>query len=591
MKWMVLCVVSLSTLCGCGRSGNSDAVAKAVQESADATRKMEQQVEALAAQVEELAKQLEQNAHTVDALAKAIERQQQERRAEAEQDAGHREVERKWGLAHRLWEQGKIAEAAGLMLSLAKEHPDSPLAAEAEERLLRAGLHTGDLDAVSVEQIQQRAAALAEPIRLLRQAYRLQGVGRYPELAKILAKLASEHGQHPQGRRAQEWLHRAGLDHAEVAGLQDEELARRFARSRQAMELMEQVWEYREAGRPVEALFAAIQLLKTAPEHPEARDMRRRCRRLGVDPEACADMTLEQLREASGAKIEKAERADRLLREGEEALETDQIERAATLLKRLATDPAFEATGAANEARTRLRHCGVSLDELPAMAVDALAHRLAEGTAAGRQEEKVERLIRAGKLLEAARALQRLAQEQPETPLGREAAERLEFWGVADALGDDADLEKVRAQIRGRMDAARVFGRAMEDIEAGRTREGLEALQRIAQGAAGPHAEEAEERLRYLNVPAGHISDAVVRAAASRIAARRLLEKAHRLVAGNACVQAVEALRAICKNHPDTPPAERAQDLLMEAGVWDVEITDANREAISRRLREVMREE
>ena len=56
-------------------------------------------------------------------------------------------------------------------------------------------------------------------------------------------------------------------------------------------------------------------------------------------------------------------------------------------------------------------------------------------------------------------------------------------------------------------------------------------------------------------------------------------------MAGGLCSCRPAGSEKVAKQHPDTRAAQQAQDILMQCGAWEVEITDANGDKIVERLK------
>ena len=264
------------------------------------------------------------------------------------------------------------------------------------------------------------------------------------------------------------------------------------------------------------------------------------------------------------------------------------------------------------ELHERGQQIGLSIDKLAALVQEnaATARALKQAIKAekdGREEdeakrsarrysarsfERAERMIEAGRHFDAARLFQQLALGQPNTPHGREAAERIEEWGIdPDLLADEANRDKVNEILKKRRTAERTIDRAWGDLEHGRTKEGIEAMQLIAaQFPDSRIAEHAEDFLREHRVPKGKVIDATVKRVARAVAAGRLMERARHLAHIGMHVEALAAFHKLVKQHEGAPAAEEAREILMECGAWEVEITDANRDKIVARLKRMLRE-
>ncbi len=219
------------------------------------------------------------------------------------------------------------------------------------------------------------------------------------------------------------------------------------------------------------------------------------------------------------------------------------------------------------------------------------AARRAAQHEAERQFARAERLADAGEFFEAGRLLQQLALGQPDTPQGREAAEQLHNWGIEDLLGDDANRDRANAAVRKRQQGWRMLDQAWSDLEQGRTEAGLKAFQELAaEYADSPAGREAEEALRGHRVPKGKLDAPTIARVAREVAAGRLVARAYRLMQAEAYGEAVAVFRKLAKEYAHTADGQDAQDILMECGAWEVEITDANRAKIFERLKRIHRE-
>jgi len=592
MRRLAICVLLLPLITGCNRSNvDLEDVAQAMDSLVDSHDGLLRRMDGLAKKVDQLAKQVEQNNQAMQQLAEGLKVARQEREREVERDGSGERLERELHLAHRLWEDGKLGPAAKLFLAIATKRPGTSAAEEAEERLLHAGLHPGDLADADPEAIAREAEKMAAPIALMRRTHLLEEAGQFGEAAQVLSKLAKEHPDCRQGREARERLSRLGVAHGEVEGLSAEQLGERLAAQRGVRRLLHSAHALREAGKPVDGLFQMLQAVKTAPNHPEVREARHQFERFGIESEACLGLTLEAFREKHGAAIGNAARAGEIFENVEHRLDSGQPEKAAATLRKLLTDEGLKGTGAAREARHLLREWGIERDAIEEADDEALGHRIRDAMQTGRLAEKAERLAHAGKFFEAARALRRLAEEQPDSRHAHRALEQIEEWGIGDQLDNEGNRHKVNESLRKRRELGRTFERAERALHQGRTREGLEALQRVAKTGGHDLAEEAEEILRRHRVPDGEISDKTVEQVAKEMGAQRLHGRAERLLDAGSYARAIEQLQTLCKKHPDSHAAEEAQELLVECGAWEVEITDANRKAIVARLRRMIRDE
>ena len=592
MRTVAICVLSLPLITGCNRSNvDLEDVAQAMDSLVDSHDGLLRRMDRLATKLDQLAKQVEQNSQATQELAESLKVALKERENVVEREASEERLDHELHLAHRLWEDGKLGQAAKLFLAIAKKRPGTGAAEEAEERLLHAGLHPGDLTEADPEAIAREADKLAAPIALMRRAHILEEAGKSGEAVQVLSKLTKEHPDSRQGREARERLSRLGVADGKLEGLSAEQLGKRLAAQRSVRRLLHSAYALREAGKPVDGLFQMLQAMKTAPDHPEVREVRHHFERLGIEPDACLNLTLEAFREKHGAAIVSSRKANEMFEDVERRLDSGPPEKAAAALRKLLTDEALEETAAAREARHLLREWGIEREALKEVDDEALGHKIRNAMQTGRLAEKAERLTHAGKFFEAARALRQLAEEQPDTRHAREALEQIEEWGIADQLDDEGNRDKVNESLRRRRELGRTFERAEHALHQGRTREGLEALQRVAKAGGHELAEEAEEILRHYRVPDGKISDETVKQVAEAMEAQRLHSRAERLLDAGSYAKAIEQLQALCKKHPDSRAAEEAQDLLMECGAWEVEITDANRKSIVKRLKRMHRED
>ena len=421
----------------------------------------------------------------------------------------------------------------------------------------------------------------------MRRAHLLEEAGQFGEAAQVLSKLAKEHPDSRQGREALERLSHLGV----AEGASAEQLGKRLAAQRSVRRLLHSAYALREAGKPVDGLFQMLQAMKTAPDHPEVREARHQFERLGVEVDACLDLTLGAFREKHGAAILSLAKANEIFESVEHRLDSGQPEKAAAALRKLLTDEALKETAAAREARHLLREWGIEREAIEEADDEALGHKIRNAMQTGRLAEKAERLAHAGKFFEAARALRQLTEDQPDSRHARRALEQIEEWGIADQLGNEENRDRVNESLRRRRELGRTFERAEHALHQGRTREGLEALQRVAKAGGHELAEEAEEILRHYRVPDGKISDKTVERVAKEMKAQRLHGRAERLLDAGSYAKAIEQFQTLCKRHPDSRAAEEAQELLVECGAWEVEITDANRKAIVARLKRMLRDD
>jgi tetratricopeptide (TPR) repeat protein len=369
-------------------------------------------------------------------------------------------------------------------------------------------------------------------------------------------------------------------------------LAKRFAEAKNARGHLEAARRLREAGKPVDALFEELQVLKAAAGLPQANEARERLEQSGIDPKACSAMTIGEFRDKFAAAITLAHEAIQLVERAERALEAGQGDQAAAALQQLARDQNLKNTSAAQRTRELAQRAGMDLDTLARADAREVAHRLMAASELQRNMEKAWQLANAGQFFEAGQTWQRAAREHPDTPQGKDAAWQLEELGIAHLLDDEANRDKANALARQNRELRTSFEQAHHDLNHGRTRAGLEGLHKIvAQAPRHPLANEAAEFLRELDVPNGPLAEDTVQRVTHELSARQLLESAERLMRADAYAPALQTLLSLPKQHPGTHAAQEAQKTLVNCGAWNVDVTDANRGEIINLLKQLRRGE
>ncbi len=314
------------------------------------------------------------------------------------------------------------------------------------------------------------------------------------ETASRLLAIIKEAPDLPEVERAREYFYHHGIVPGadDLALLSPDQLKSEFGdwidTIRAAAESLEQAHALLETERYADAVAMLQDVARHDAAVPACRQAREQLREFGMIDIVVSDQNRDEVNDKLGEimwRRHEWERMERLAHGG-------QYFEAAKLLHQFRTGA--PNTPEAREAEERLGHWGIWNMTLDDDARDAVNEAAKRAEAAWRTFERAERLAHAGKVEQSMRAFLELARANPDSPVGREAAEWLTQHGIAADAAEITDEDLAAAAQRHA--ARRAHGRVHRLMRGGRYLQAIEAYRQIAADYDGiPEGQEAQRIL------------------------------------------------------------------------------------------------